>query len=119
MNENLHKCANLECERLTTADYCCAPCRMAAEGGYEIHPDGPLGHSEGCDKRHMVRFSRRLTVMSVPTPSKGWLDSCDFCENQESGGHYCLLYSRQMKNMNTLRCSDWQEKRSGGTHVPS
>lgn len=44
--------------------------------------------------------------------AKDWLDSCDFCASQEDGGHYCLLHSRQMKNMNTLRCSDWTPKQS-------
>ncbi|MFA5187545.1 MAG: hypothetical protein WC551_13785 [Patescibacteria group bacterium] len=43
-------------------------------------------------------------------PSNGLFDSCDYCASQEDGGHYCLLHSRTMKNMDTLRCSDWTPK---------
>lgn len=38
-----------------------------------------------------------------------WMKSCDFCNSQE-GGHYCLLHTRQMKNMNLLTCPDWRQK---------
>jgi hypothetical protein len=57
MNDNLHRCSNLLCDRMTTAEYCCAPCRTAAEDSYEIHDDGPLGHSDGCNKRNKKRSS--------------------------------------------------------------
>lgn len=40
------KCGKPDCLRQTTSAYCCAPCREAAEGKYEIH-----AHSEGCDTR--------------------------------------------------------------------
>lgn len=56
---NLHKCANEACDRLTTAYYCCSACGQAAEGRYEIHESGPLGHSEQCDKRHKERSLAR------------------------------------------------------------
>lgn len=47
-------CRNPLCERrVTVALYCCAPCAMAHDGGYEIHETGPLAHSEGCNKRHV------------------------------------------------------------------
>lgn len=35
--------------------------------------------------------------------------SCDNCQSQE-GRHYCLLHSRQVKNMDTVRCKDWEER---------
>ena len=38
--------------------------------------------------------------------SKYWLDSCDFCEAQEEGGHYCLLHSCQLKNANLWTCPE-------------
>ena len=37
------------------------------------------------------------------------LKSCDTCEYQE-GRHYCLLHTRQLKNMDTVRCKDWSDK---------
>jgi hypothetical protein len=43
---------------------------------------------------------------AVPYPARGVGDSCDGCASQE-GRHYCLLHSRQMKNMDTLRCDDF------------
>jgi len=35
--------------------------------------------------------------------------SCDACSSQE-GRHYCLLHSRQMKNMDLLRCDDFTRR---------
>jgi len=35
--------------------------------------------------------------------------SCDTCASQE-GHHYCLLHTVQIKNMDTVRCSDWTER---------
>jgi len=51
------KCNNPLCDRQTSkgTQYCCAACATAHEDGFEIHPDGPLGHSEGCNKRHAER----------------------------------------------------------------
>jgi len=40
--------------------------------------------------------------------SKSLLDSCDFCEAQEEGGHYCLLHSCQLKNANLWTCPDFK-----------
>jgi len=39
-----------------------------------------------------------------------FLMSCDFRGCQEEGGHYCLLHSVQIKNMDTVACPDWTEK---------
>ena len=40
--------------------------------------------------------------------SKSLLDSCDFCEAQEEGGHYCLIHSCQLKNANLWTCADFK-----------
>ena len=46
--------------------------------------------------------------------------SCDQCDCQEDGGHYCLLHGVQMKNMNIMTCDDWEEKKSNATlHLPT
>lgn len=55
MNQPLTKCDNPECNRLTTADYCCGSCNLAHKGHYEIHESGILGHSEECNERYMER----------------------------------------------------------------
>jgi len=39
--------------------------------------------------------------------AKFWMDSCDNCNSQEDG-HYCLLHTKQIKNMNKVRCMDWK-----------
>jgi phage terminase large subunit GpA-like protein len=47
------RCDNPECGRRVggAVEYCCAPCRQAHEGKYEIHESGPLGHSAECEGR--------------------------------------------------------------------
>lgn len=51
----LNPCTKPDCDRLTTATYCCGPCSAADEEGYEIHPDGPLGHTASCNQRYRER----------------------------------------------------------------
>lgn len=36
--------------------------------------------------------------------------SCDTCDSQE-GRHYCLLHTETIKNMDTVRCSDWTSRK--------
>lgn len=38
-----------------------------------------------------------------------WESSCDNCTSQE-GGHYCLLYSIDIKNMDIWRCGDYSRR---------
>lgn len=45
---------------------------------------------------------------SKPHYTGNWLRCCDRCEHGEP--HYCLLYSRTMKNMDVKTCSSWQER---------
>ena len=51
----LAQCANPECDRWVSTTvvsrYCCGGCEKAHEGKYEIHEDGPLGHSAFCNAR--------------------------------------------------------------------
>jgi hypothetical protein len=46
-------CNGQLCERMTSAGaaFCCDPCSRAADGGYEIHEGGPLGHAGSCGER--------------------------------------------------------------------
>lgn len=55
--ERLKPCLNPLCDRLVTMSvaYCCHPCGLANEGHYEIHPDGPLGHTDLCEQRRRER----------------------------------------------------------------
>jgi len=46
--------------------------------------------------------------MGMPQPAD-WKDSCDQCAHQE-GRHYCLRFSRVMKNMDTLKCDQWEQR---------
>lgn len=36
-------------------------------------------------------------------------ESCDSCAHQEDS-HYCLLHSCQVKNMNIVRCLEWEAR---------
>lgn len=53
----LGKCSNPLCDRKIPQGilYCCAACGLADERKYEIHEDGPLGHSNSCNERHKER----------------------------------------------------------------
>lgn len=64
----------------------------------------------GTIEKFKIRGEHLEQARGVVVPSIDWFDSCDYCDCQEAGGHYCLLHSRQMKNMHTLRCSDWEPK---------
>lgn len=39
----------------------------------------------------------------------GKFKSCDNCVAQE-GRHYCLLHSKQIKNMDASRCDKWEAR---------
>lgn len=41
--------------------------------------------------------------------AEDWFHSCDYCRAQE-GGHYCLLHSVQVGNMDKTTCAEWKEK---------
>lgn len=53
----LKKCDNGACRRQTSrgSTYCCAPCDMADRYSYEVHENGPLAHTSGCNSRHDER----------------------------------------------------------------
>lgn len=53
---DLHRCGNKLCDhQVRGALYCCWACGNADEHRYEIHEDGPLGHSTDCMARHAER----------------------------------------------------------------
>lgn len=56
-NWGLLKCMNELCMRKVKEGvaYCCASCQQADENNYEIHEDGPLGHSPFCNDRKAER----------------------------------------------------------------
>jgi hypothetical protein len=37
-----------------------------------------------------------------------WEFSCDWCQHQDAGRHYCNLHSIVIKNMDIKRCDDFQ-----------
>jgi hypothetical protein len=51
------RCDGSACPRRVSIGltYCCASCQMASQHHYEIHDDGPLGHSDLCNARHLER----------------------------------------------------------------
>lgn len=57
----MKKCSNSLCDRAVKdwTIYCCEPCAQAHEGSYEIHEDGILGHTSGCEERHAARGAYR------------------------------------------------------------
>lgn len=57
--QKLKLCDNKLCMRLTTCMYCCGQCDYADQQKFEIHEDGPLGHSISCNERHERRTSDR------------------------------------------------------------
>ena len=50
----MHKCAKPDCFNQVSAlsTYCCTPCRMGAQGRYEVEPHE---HSDGCRQRQAAR----------------------------------------------------------------
>lgn len=38
-----------------------------------------------------------------------WETSCDYCKFQE-GRHYCILHSTHIKNMDMLKCVEWENR---------
>ncbi len=59
----------------------------------------------------MDKFENTIILRCIE-PGEWWT-SCDFCESQEEGGHYCLLHGIFVKNMDRKRCNDWKEDSIG------
>ena len=56
-----------------------------------------------------VRVQR---VVRPRLTGSNWVNSCDTCRHQE-GRHYCLLHSITLKNMDTIRCDEHQDRGRG------
>lgn len=58
-DQNFDKCSKPDCMRKVKKGiaFCCHPCSYAAEKKFEIHDDGPLGHTEDCNQRDKERGS--------------------------------------------------------------
>lgn len=69
------------------------------------------GFLKGCSDAQAERAEqeRIAAERGAVVDRKPWAPSCDDCVSQ-NGGHYCLMHSRPMKNMNLYRCGDWQQK---------
>jgi hypothetical protein len=39
-----------------------------------------------------------------------WEGTCDGCESQEVGNHYCLLHSISIQNMDLMVCDDYEDR---------
>ena len=65
-----------------------------------------MTHIEMAERR-ISRLDCSRLCYHANTPDQ----SCDHCASQENG-HYCLLHSRPMKNMNIQRCADWTPKKA-------
>lgn len=58
---HLRRCNNPACGRQTPiyTEYCCPMYTRAHELHYEIHEDGPLAHTPGCNERHAFGLTNR------------------------------------------------------------
>ena len=56
-DQNFDKCSKPDCMRKVKKGiaFCCHPCSYAAEKKFEIHDDGPLGHTAACNMRDAER----------------------------------------------------------------
>ena len=63
-DDGFHKCEKPDCDRRvpTGTAYCCHGCTLAAEGNYEIHESGILGHSDACNARHEERSGPEASI---------------------------------------------------------
>jgi len=74
------------------------------------HHDDRIANSPA--ERLLASANGSAAASKPPRPfyTGNWLKCCDRCEHAEP--HYCLLYSRPMKNMDVKRCRDWQERQN-------
>lgn len=58
-DQDFNKCSKPDCMRKVKKGiaFCCHPCSYAAEKKFEIHDDGPLGHTPTCNERDKERGS--------------------------------------------------------------
>lgn len=63
-------CANPLCDGLVrpSVAYCCGSCAKAHDGHYEIHENGPLGHTPGCQEIQAERAALPLHEVEPPEP---------------------------------------------------
>jgi hypothetical protein len=64
--DDVSSCLHPQCDRQSTAAYCCMSCRLAAERGYAIDETTPLAHSESCDDRYL--HWTKLRAKQPPDP---------------------------------------------------
>lgn len=84
-----HDCANELCARQASqSEYCCPPCKLAANKRYEIHEGGLLGHTAACTRMQGADKAFYKTVGidfdGVVHQYNGWCD----VENQPIPGAF-------------------------------
>ncbi len=62
-------------------------------------------YTENIRRKYQRALEAIRPKLLFATPKK----SCDNCAAQE-GRHYCLLHGVQVKNMDAVRCEDWEAK---------
>lgn len=87
----------------------CGGLNLGDDAPHHVEPNGDVNASlicaHGCGFHAFITLERWNHFL---VRSKSLLDSCDFCEAQEEGGHYCLLHSCQLKNANLWTCQDFK-----------
>jgi hypothetical protein len=71
----------------------------------------------GVERWSLCEVDTTSSPSSTPYETNGVGPSCDDCCSQE-GKHYCLLHTRQMKNMDMQRCDFWSERQLSGVEDP-
>ena len=95
------------------------PCNWTLGGLLRMHtlevvtPDGARHPRFEVATPEQIMSERSESLESAGYPKlhpAHYLSSCDYCDCKEDGGHYCLLHSMQIKNMDTVACDDWTKK---------
>ena len=95
------------------SDGCCAECSTCSTLEWVLGDDSrPSRNGQDVLVDMMAEKETMTTQTTEKRPSlvraKSLLDSCDFCEAQEEGGHYCLLHACDLKNANLWTCADFK-----------
>ena len=71
----------------------------------------PMTYERGESPQNDRTLSRKREDAGSVAPITEATDlnkTCDQCNSQEEGGHYCLIHSTSVHNMNLMTCPDWE-----------